>query len=101
MAMDKEQKRREIQRQIQSLNKQIQVLVREWGRLDLGLPLVDHKHDPDYIPEFLRRKDEQRVTTRPVKTSVVRLDVLRSRLRGKRELQERGRGQDPGRTGEA
>lgn len=96
--MDKEARKKEIQREIQGLNKRIQVLVREWGRLDLGLPPIDHASDPDYIPEFLRRKDE-RVAPRPVKAGVVRLDVLRFRLTGNREAQERNRRKDSRGTG--
>ena len=95
--MDKEARKKEIQREINSLNKRIQVLVREWGRIDLGLPPIDHHHDPDFIPEFLRRKDER--VPRPAKAGVVRLDVLRSRLRGNRETQERNRRKDSGAIG--
>jgi hypothetical protein len=95
--MDKEARKKEIQREINSLNKRIQVLVREWGRIDLGLPPIDHHHDPDFIPEFLRRKDER--VPRTAKAGVIRLDVLRSRLRGDRETQERNRRKDSGATG--
>jgi hypothetical protein len=95
--MDREARKKEIQREINSLNKRIQVLVREWGRIDLGLPPIDHHHDPDFIPEFLRRKDER--VPRTAKAGVIRLDVLRSRLRGDRETQERNRRKDSGATG--
>ena len=95
--MDKEVRKKQIQREIQSLNKRIQVLVREWGRLDLGLPTVDYTYDPDHIPEFLRRQDER--VPRTAKAGVIRLDVLRSRLRGDRETQERNRRKDSGATG--
>ena len=95
--MDREARKKEIQREINSLNKRIQVLVREWGRIDLGLPAIDHHHDPDFIPEFLRRKDER--VPRTAKAGVIRLDVLRSRLRGDRETQERNRRKDSGATG--